>query len=109
MNYGALIFLTAFFALSGSWYGFVLMPQIQLGRQPQAKIVGSSDAYPLQPPGPARRGVGGDRAKGCVYFPSQQVGQTATMGEVELLDAGTNRAATLAAIAKLSPDVAAAG
>jgi len=32
MNYGPLIFLAAFFALAGSWFGFVLTPQIQVGQ-----------------------------------------------------------------------------
>ena len=35
MNYGPLIFLSAFFALVGSWFGFVLGPQLQVGRLDQ--------------------------------------------------------------------------
>jgi cbb3-type cytochrome oxidase cytochrome c subunit len=103
MNCGALIFLGAFFALSSSWYGFVLLPQIQLGRDPQTRIVGTSDPYPQARSGLARQGLEVYRANGCVYCHSQQVGQTATICEVELTDAGTNQAATAAAIAKLNP------
>jgi len=32
MNYGPLVFLGAFFALAASWFGFVLTPQLQVGR-----------------------------------------------------------------------------
>ena len=106
MNYGALVFLAAFFALASSWYGFVLMPQIQVGRDPQTKITGTSDLYPQARSGLARQGLEVYRANGCVSCHSQQVGQTATACEVELTDAGTNQAATVAMLAKLSPDFA---
>ena len=32
MNNGPLVFLAAFFALASSWCGFVLAPQLQIGR-----------------------------------------------------------------------------
>ena len=35
MKFGPLVFLAAFLALSASWCGFVLTPQVQLGRAVQ--------------------------------------------------------------------------
>jgi cbb3-type cytochrome oxidase cytochrome c subunit len=106
MNSGALVLLAAFFALASSWYGFVLMPQIQVGRDPQTKITGTADLYPQARSGLAQQGLEVYRANGCVSCHSQQVGQTATACEVELTDAGTNHAATVAMLAKLNPDFA---
>jgi hypothetical protein len=42
------------------------------------------------------------RANGCAYCHSQQVGQTGTLLEIALTDAGTNQAATIAALLKLA-------
>jgi cbb3-type cytochrome oxidase cytochrome c subunit len=42
------------------------------------------------------------RANGCAYCHSQQVGQTGTHMEIALTDAGTNQAATIAALLKLA-------
>ena len=41
MNYGPLLFLAAFFALAGSWSGFVLAPQFQIGRLQQTNTARS--------------------------------------------------------------------
>ena len=97
MNYGPLIFLAAFFALASSWCGFVLTPQLQIGRLQQTNAIGSA-ATPY-PRGAARAGAAGlevYRANGCAYCHSQQVGQTGTLLEVALTEAGTNQAATIA-------------
>jgi cbb3-type cytochrome oxidase cytochrome c subunit len=108
MNYGPLVFLAAFFALASSWCGFVLTPQLQIGRLQQTNTVGSATvAYPVARPGLAQQGMEVYRANGCAYCHSQQVGQTGTMLDVALTDAGTNQAATIAALLKLaesSPD-----
>ena len=101
MNSAATVFLAAFVALSASWAGLVLAPQIQLGREDQAKTLPAEDAYPLARPGLARQGSEVYRSLGCVYCHSQQVGQEGVKCEVILTDAGTNTAATLAALAKL--------
>ena len=103
MNYGPLIFLAAFFALAGSWSGFVLAPQLQLGRMQQTNTVGSAaTTYPVARPGLAGQGLQVYRANGCAYCHSQQVGQTDTHLEIALTDAGTNQAATIAALLKLA-------
>jgi len=71
MNAGPLIFLASFFALATSWFGFVLMPQLQIGRQEPVEIVGQE--YPPRPPGAAHQGEQVYRANGCYYCHSQQV------------------------------------
>jgi cbb3-type cytochrome oxidase cytochrome c subunit len=106
MKSGALVFLAAFMALAASWGGFVLAPQVQLSRSVQTNTPGSSDLYPLGRPGLAKQGLEVYRANGCVYCHSQQVGQERTICEIMLTDAGTNAAATAAAIAKLNSALA---
>ena len=73
MNAGPLIFLASFFALATSWFGFVLMPQLQLGRQQPVELADSGQAYPSMRPGMARQGEQVYRANGCFYCHSQQV------------------------------------
>jgi len=105
MKSSALVFLAAFLALSASWGGFVLAPQIQLGRSPQAKAL-SGDLYPMARPGLARQGLEVYRANGCMYCHTQQVGQEGTHVEVYLTEAGTNGAAMLEAIRRHVPALA---
>jgi len=89
MNHGPLIFLAAFFALASSWCGFVLTPQLQLGHLQQTNTLGSAATpYPIAPAGQARQGLEVYRANGCASCHSQQVGQTGTIVEVALLEAG---------------------
>ena len=103
MNYGPLLFLAAFFALAGSWSSFVLTPQLQIGRMQQTNTVGSgTTSYPVTRPGLAGQGLQVYRANGCAYCHSQQVGQTGTLLDIALIDAGTNQAATIAALFKLA-------
>jgi cytochrome c oxidase cbb3-type subunit 2 len=73
MNPGPLIFLASFFALATSWFGFVLMPQLQIGRQQPEEMADGSPAYPPMRPGMARQGEQVYRANGCYYCHSQQV------------------------------------
>ena len=73
MNPGPLLFLATFFALATSWLGFVLMPNLQLGRQPQVEIQATGQLYPSMRPGMARQGEVVYRANGCYYCHSQQV------------------------------------
>jgi cytochrome c oxidase cbb3-type subunit 2 len=103
MNYGPLLFLAAFFALGGSWFGFVLTPQIQVGRLQQTNTVPAAAIYPVARPGLAREGLQAYRANGCNYCHSQQIGQTGTLCDVVLTEAGTNREALLVALRKVKP------
>jgi cbb3-type cytochrome oxidase cytochrome c subunit len=103
MNYGPLLFLAAFFALASSWCGFVLSPQLQIGHLQQTNTLGSAAmAYPVARPGLARQGMEVYRANGCACCHSQQVGQTGTVVDIALTEAGTNQAATVAALLKLA-------
>ena len=101
MNHSPLVFLAAFFALAASWFGFVLTPQIQIGReQPGTNTVNTANLYPQARPGQARQGLDVYRAEGCAACHTEQVGQTATVCDVVLTDAGTNQAALVAALVK---------
>jgi cbb3-type cytochrome oxidase cytochrome c subunit len=100
MNYGPLIFLAAFFALAGSWFGLVLTPQMQVGRMQQTNAIPSGAAYPLARPGLARKGLDVYCANGCSYCHSQQVGQDATLCDVVLTDPGTNKTGLVSALLK---------
>jgi cbb3-type cytochrome oxidase cytochrome c subunit len=99
MKYGPLVFLAAFFAISISWFGFVLKPEVQLGRAMQeTNSVVKADLYPAGRPGLARQGLEVYRANGCFYCHSQQVQQNGTLVDVVLTDAGktpTDAAAAL--------------
>lgn len=98
MKHGPLIFLSAFFALGLSWYGFVLTPQMQVGQLQQTNAVPSGASYPLARSGEARQGLDVYRANGCATCHSQQIGQSGTEFDVVLSDAGTNQATILAAL-----------
>jgi cytochrome c oxidase cbb3-type subunit 2 len=103
MNHGPLVFLAAFFALASSWCGFVLAPQLQIGHLQQTNTIGGAGiAYPVARPGLARQGLEVYRANGCAYCHSQQVGQTGSVLDIALTDAGTNQPATVAALLKLA-------
>jgi cytochrome c oxidase cbb3-type subunit II len=73
MNLGPLLFLGTFFALATSWLGFVLVPQLQIGRQQQVEVVETGLLYPPRPSGMAKQGEEVYRANGCYYCHSQQV------------------------------------
>jgi cbb3-type cytochrome oxidase cytochrome c subunit len=103
LNFGPFIFLAAFFGLSCSWFGFVLTPQIQVGRLQQTNTIPAGALYPVSRPGLARQGLAVYRANGCAYCHSQQVGQTGTVCDVVLTDAGTNQTAVIVALRKLRP------
>lgn len=106
MKSSSLVFLAAFIALSASWAGFVLAPQIQLGLGGQAKTIPAGDQYPVARAGLAQQGAEVYRSLGCVYCHSQQVGQQGVKVEVVLIDAGTNGANVFSAIAKAKPELA---
>jgi mono/diheme cytochrome c family protein len=110
MNYGPLVFLAAFFALSASWFGFVLTPQVQLGRQQQAtNVVNTAELYPQARPGLAHQGLEVYRANNCAACHSQQVGQTGVVVDVLLTEAGTNLTAVAEALKKFDAAATEAG
>jgi cbb3-type cytochrome oxidase cytochrome c subunit len=95
MKSGALVFLAVFIALSASWAGFVLAPQIQLGRELQTPALGDAGLYPQARPGMAAQGAVVYRAEGCVNCHSQQVSQEGVRSQVILTEVSTNAAALL--------------
>ncbi len=103
MNYGPLLFLAAFFALAGSWFGFVLTPQAQIGQLQPANMLGATTLYPQGRSGLARQGLEVYRANGCADCHSQQVRQSGTACDVVLSDIGTNLPAVLTALFKVKP------
>jgi cytochrome c oxidase cbb3-type subunit 2 len=105
MNYGPLIFLAAFFALAGSWFGFVLTPQMQVGQLRQTNTFPDQATYPLGRSGLAKQGLQVYRANGCACCHSQQLGQDATLCNLLLVEAGTNQAALRAVLAKVQPEL----
>lgn len=105
MNRGPVVFLAAFFALGFSWFGFVLAPQVQIGREGQAtNMVNTAEMYPLGRPGLARQGLEVYRANGCAACHTEQVGQTGIKCDVVLTDAGTNRVELMDTLAKQGLD-----
>jgi cbb3-type cytochrome oxidase cytochrome c subunit len=96
MSCGPLVFLAAFFAFAASWFGLVLAPQFQIGRlQQETNVVNTTELYPSARPGLARQGLEVYRAAGCTACHTEQVGQTGTVCDVVLTDAGTNHAALI--------------
>lgn len=101
MNFGPLIFLAAFLAISASWFGLVLAPQVQLGRQMQStNLVNKAEMYPQSRPGLAAEGLQVYRANGCAYCHSQQVQQSGTALNVILTKTGTNVEQVVTALLK---------
>lgn len=106
MKSAATVFLAAFIALSASWAGFVLTPQLQVGQNVQAPATGSNELYPVARPGLAKQGAEVYRSLGCAACHSQQVRQEGVKCEVLLTNPGTNVMATLAALQKLDAALA---
>ena len=95
MKNGFLIFLAVFVALGGSWCGFVLAPELQLGGAKQTTILNSSDVYPVGRPGEANQGLSVYRANGCAACHTAQVRQTGIACDVVLTSLGTNNSKTM--------------
>jgi cbb3-type cytochrome oxidase cytochrome c subunit len=104
MNRGAIIFLSGFAVLAASWLGFVLAPQLQLGRQELVRLASTSALYPSRRPGMAEQGAQVYRANGCNACHSQQVRQGGTVFDVTINKVGTNLTAPLAALKSINPD-----
>ncbi|MGB8367795.1 MAG: cbb3-type cytochrome c oxidase subunit II [Verrucomicrobiia bacterium] len=102
MKNGFWIFLAVFVALGGSWCGFVLAPELQLGGAKQTTILNSSDVYPVGRPGEATQGASVYRANGCATCHTEQVRQTGMTCGVTLTDAGKNPAAVTNLILSLT-------
>ncbi len=73
MNSGPLLFLGIFASLATSFWGLLLVPQLQLGRQDQATNSTTFALYPQPRSGAAKDGAEVYRSLGCVECHSQQV------------------------------------
>ena len=62
--------------MATSWFTFVLMPHIQVGRLTQTDTKAPTPLYPGSTPGQAHQGADVYRANGCVACHSMQIGQT---------------------------------
>lgn len=73
MRCGVLLFFGVLFSFATSWYGMVLYPQLQFGKQDVEQSESTGQTYPLTRSGLANQGKEIYRAQGCVYCHSQQV------------------------------------
>lgn len=101
MKNTGVLFLLGFVAMSASWAGFVLAPQLQLGRETLGEVAGGSGLYPQPRPGLAAQGAAVYRANGCYQCHTRQVQQVGTTIDVILTDAGTNPPAVWSAFKQL--------
>ena len=91
MNQGPFIFLGAFAALTASWYGMVVQPQLQLGRAvPATNVVNTAELYPQARSGLAQQGLQVYRSLGCNTCHTQQVRQEGAVFDILLTKRGTN-------------------
>src|SRR4051812_17397659 len=73
MNSAPLLFLGIFATLASSFWGLLLVPQLQLGRQGQITNSVTFALYPQNRGGSAKEGAEIYRSVGCVECHSQQV------------------------------------
>ena len=73
MNSGPLLFLGIFLSMAGSFWGLILLPQIQIGRQQPITLEATGAIYPVPRAGEAQQGAEVYRSLGCVECHSQQV------------------------------------
>ena len=90
-----------FLALGGSWCGFVLAPELQLGGAKQTTVLNTSDVYPVGRPGEATQGASVYRANGCAACHTEQVRQNGMTCGVTLTEAGKNPQAVTNLISSL--------
>ena len=109
MNHGPLLFLSALFSLSLSWFGFVFIPTWQLGGDQPEESVETGQMYPSPRAGLAQQGAEVYRANGCYYCHSQQVTQDESDFDLTLTATGPNLAALGRVLSEeVRPDLAVA-
>jgi cytochrome c oxidase cbb3-type subunit 2 len=101
MKNGFWIFIPVFLALGGSWCGFVLAPELQLGGAKQTTVLNTSDVYPVGRPGEATQGSSVYRANGCAACHTEQVRQNGMTCGVTLTETGKNPEAVTNLISSL--------
>ncbi len=73
MNYGPLLFFGVFLTLTSSFWGLVVAPQLQLGRQMPVAQENVGQFYPAPRSGLAQEGAQVYRTLGCVECHTEQV------------------------------------
>lgn len=73
MNSGPLLFVGILFTLASSFWGLILLPQLQIGREQPVLLAATGELYPAPRAGLAQRGAQVYRANGCVECHTQQV------------------------------------
>jgi len=100
MSNGPLLFLGVLITLATSFWGLILAPQLQFGRQQPVVIAATGDYYPQPRPGWAERGADVYRSLGCVECHSQQLRQTGVTFDVWVTELVTNVSLVAPAVAK---------
>jgi cbb3-type cytochrome oxidase cytochrome c subunit len=103
MNNGPLLFLGVLVTLASSFWGLILAPQLQFGRQQPRLIEATGEYYPPARPGLAERGADVYRSLGCVECHSQQVRQTGVHFDVWVTELLTNMSVAIPAVTKVKP------
>ena len=73
MNNGPLLFFGILAAMASSFWGVILLPQIQIGRQQAVVLEDTGAYYPALRAGQAAQGAEVNRSLGCAECHSQQV------------------------------------
>ena len=102
MNNGAVLFFGILLTLASSFWGLLLAPQLQIGRAQPVVLEATGEIYPSPRPGLAQQGAEIYRAQGCAECHTRQVRQTGVTFELWLADAGTNKVALTATMARLN-------
>lgn len=105
MSNGPLLFLGVLVTLATSFWGLILAPQIQFGRQQPVVIPATGEYYPAARPGLAEKGADVYRSLGCIECHSQQVRQTGVNFDVWVTELATNMSLVVPAVAKARPEL----
>ena len=73
MNSGPLLFVGILLTLASSFWGLLMVPQLQIGRQQAVEIPATGSLYPPARSGLARQGAEVYRAQGCVECHTRQI------------------------------------
>ena len=73
MNNGPLLFFGILLTMASSFWGLILAPQLQIGRQQPVILEDTGDYYPANRPGLAQQGAEVYRSLGCAECHTRQV------------------------------------
>ncbi len=101
MSNGPLLFLGILLTLASSFWGLILAPQLQFGRQQPRLIEATGEYYPPARPGVATEGAEVYRSLGCAECHTRQVRQTGVHFDVWVTELTTNLPVAASAVAKI--------